>query len=104
MVCPALVKHGYLCQKYVMASEKVVDKFNNKFPKMTDQSQTSKPVAKRVSDELFSNQVSARRVHSPSISNSTLEYTVPQDTILNNVLLMPNQVAPIPTYNRYTNI
>ena len=65
--CPALAKHGYICQKDVTASSKVVDIFNNKLPKMTEQSRTSNPVSKRVSDNSSSDQVSARRFHSPSV-------------------------------------
>ena len=71
---------------------------------MTDQDRTSKPVSKRVSGNSSSNQVSARRVHSPSISNSTLDSTEPPDPIAKTVLLMPNHVAPIPTSNGYNNI
>ena len=44
--CPVLAKHGYIFRKDVTASAKVVDRFNNKFPKMTYQARTSKPVAK----------------------------------------------------------
>ena len=61
--CPALAKHGYICQKDVTESEKVVDKFNNKFPNITDQSRTSKPLEKRVSEDLASDHVYDRRVH-----------------------------------------
>ena len=71
---------------------------------MTDQYRTRKPVAKRVSDDLASDQVSARRVHSPSISNSTLYSSVTPAPIENNLLLMPNQYAPIPTSNGYGDI
>ena len=98
--CPELAKHGYPLRKDVRASEKVVDKFNKKFPNMTDQAQTSNPVAKRVSDDLSSNQVSAIRVYSPSISNSTLDSTMLTAPIAKNFLLIPNQVAPMPTSNR----
>ena len=69
VVCPALSKHGYLFRKYVKASAKVVDNFNTKFPKITDKSRTSKPLAKRLSDDLASEHVAARWVHYPSISN-----------------------------------
>ena len=67
MGCPALEIHGYIYRKDVTESAKVVDRFNNKPPQMTDQDRTSKPVAKRVSNDSSSNQVSARRVHPPSI-------------------------------------
>ena len=62
--CPALPKNGYICQKDATASAKVVDRFNNKFPKMIDQAQTSKIVAKQLSDGSYSDQVYAIRVHS----------------------------------------
>ena len=67
MGCLELAKHGYICQKDVTASAKVVYWFNTKFPKRIDQSQANKPVAKRISDDSSSDQISARRVHSPSI-------------------------------------
>ena len=102
--CPVLAKHGYICRKYVTASAKVVDRFNNKFPRITDQAQISRPVTKRVSDDSSSNQVSARRIHSPSISNYTLDSTVPPALIVKNVLLVPNHVASIPTSDGYTDI
>ena len=102
--CPALVKYGYIYRNCVTESAKVVDKFNNKFPKMTDPYRTSKPVAKRVSYNLSYDQFSAIQVHSPSISNSTLDSTMTPDPIAKNVLLMPNQVAPILPSNSYTNI
>ena len=102
--CPALAKHSYICQKDVTASSKVADKFNKKSPKMTDQAQTSKPVAKSLSDDLYSDQVSDMWVYSPSISNSTPDFTMPPAPIAKNVLLMPNQVAPTPTSNRYTDL
>ena len=104
MVFPGLAKHGYLCRKDVTVSVKAVDKSNNKFYKITDQSCTSNPVAKRLSDDLDSNHVSARQVHSPSISNSTLDFRAPPDPIEKNLLLLPNQAAPIPTSNGYTDI
>ena len=102
--CLALAKHGYICRKDVTASAKLVDRFNNKFPKMTDQARKSILVAKRVSDESSSDQVSARRVHSPSISNSTIDSTLPPAPIPKKVLLMPNRVAPIPTSNGYKDL
>ena len=37
MGCPELAKHDYICRKDVTESAKVVDRFNNKFPKVTDQ-------------------------------------------------------------------
>ena len=62
------------------------------------------PVEKRVSDNLSSDQVYARRVHPPPISKSTLNSTISPTTISKNVLLMPNQVAPIPTSIRYNDL
>ena len=35
--CLELAKHGHLCQKDVMESAKVVDKFNIKLPNIPDQ-------------------------------------------------------------------
>ena len=99
--CLALTKSGHIYRKDVTASAKVVDRFNKKSPKMTDQARTSKPVAKLVSYNSSSDQVSARRVHSPSISNFTLDSTVPPAPIANTVLLMPNHVAQITTSNGY---
>ena len=101
---PALASHGCIFREDVTASAKVLDIFNNKSPKITYQDQKSKPVAKRVSDNSSSGKVSARRVHPPSISNSTLDSNVPTDPIEKNVLLIPNRVAPIPTSNRYNNL
>ena len=46
--CLALDKHGYIYRKDVTASAKVVDWFNTKFPKMTDQAPSNKPVSKRI--------------------------------------------------------
>ena len=62
--CPSLAKLGYILRKDVTASAKVVDLLNNKVPRMTDQALTNKPVAKRVSNDSSSNQVSARRFYS----------------------------------------
>ena len=87
-----------------MASAKIVDRFNNKLPNMTYEARTNNPVTKRVSEDSSSDQVSAKRVHSLSISNSTLDSNVPPYTIANTVLLMPNRVAPIHTSNRYNNL
>ena len=81
-----------------------MDRFNKKFPKMTDQAQTSKQVAKRVPDDSSFDQVSARPVHPPSISNSALDSTVPTALIAKTVLLMPNRVAPILTSDRYKDL
>ena len=102
--CPALAKHGYIFRKDVTASSKIVDRLNTKFPRMTDQAQANKPVAKRISDNYSSNQVSARHVHSPSISNTTIESTVSPAPIANTVLPMPDRVAPTPTSNGYNNL
>ena len=99
--CPLLAKYGYIFRKDVTASEKVVDLFNKQFTKMTYQDWENKPVAKRIYDSSSSYQVSAIQVHSPSISKSTLDSTVPPAPIENNVLLMPNHVAPTPTSNGY---
>ena len=46
----------------------------------------------------------ARHVHSPSISNTTIDSTVPTASIDNAVLLMPNHAAPTPTSNDYNDI
>ena len=92
--CLTLAKHGYIFRKDVTASAKVVDWFNIKLPRMTDQAQSNKPVAKRIPDDYSSNQVSARHVRSPSISNTTIDSTVPPYPIANTVLLMPNRAAP----------
>ena len=102
--CLELAKHGYLCWKDVTESSKVVDKFNTKLPKIPDQSRTSKPVAKRVSDNQASNHVSAIRVHSPSISNPPLTSSVPPDLIEKDLLLMLNQAYPMPTSNGYADL
>ena len=102
--CPSLTNHGYISRKDVTASAKVVYRFNNKFPNMTDQDRTNKPVAKRLSENSSSGQVSARQVHSPSVSNSTLDSTVPLAPIANTFILMPNRVAPIPTSNGYNDL
>ena len=102
--CPVLAKHGYICRKDVTAWAKIVDRFNTKFPRMIDQARANKPVTKRISEESSSYHVSSRRVHSPSISNTTIESTVPPAPIVNTVLLMPNHVAPTPTSNGYNNL
>ena len=102
--CPALAKHGYIYWKDVTASAKVVDRFNNKFSNMKDQSRKIKPVAKRVSDNSSSDQVYDRRFHPPSISKSTLDSTATPYPIANTLLLMPNRVAPIPASNGYNNL
>ena len=80
---PALAKHIYLWRKDVTASAKIVDKFNTKFPWNTDPDKVLKLAAKRVSDDSSSDHISARHVHSPSISNTTIESTIPQDSINN---------------------
>ena len=88
-----------------MASAKVVDRFNTKLPRMTDQARENKPVTKRISYNSSSDQVSARRVHPPpSISNTKIDSTVPPYPIENSVLLMPNRVAPTPTSNGYNDL
>ena len=79
--CVALAKHGYICRKYVTASAKVVDRFNNKFPKMTDQAQTNNPFAKRVSNSSSSDQVDDMghiQVHTgvPIDSQTVIKYLI----------------------------
>ena len=71
---------------------------------MTDQARVNKPVAKRVFDDSSSNQISARHVHSPSILNTTIDFTVPLAPIANTILLMPNGAAPTPTSNYYNDL
>ena len=102
--CPELSKHGYLCRKDVTALAKIVDKFNTNFPQNTDPDKVLKPAAKRVSDDSSSNQISVRHFHSPSISNTTIESTIPPASIKNSVLLMPNCPAPPLTSNRYNDL
>ena len=102
--CPALAKHGYLCRKDVTASAKIVDKFNTKFPRNTYPAKFLKPAAKIVSDDSSSDQISARHVHSPSISNTTIESTIPPALINNSVLLVPNCAAPPLNSNGYNDL
>ena len=71
---------------------------------MTDQYRVNKPVAKRISDDSSSEQISARHVYSPYISNTPIDSTVPPDPIANTVLLMPNCAALTSTSNGYNNI
>ena len=104
VVCLTLANHGYICRKDITASGTIVDQFNTKLSKMNDQSCTRKLVAKRVSDDKASAHVSARRVHPPSITRPPLDSSVPPTTTENNLLLLPNQSAQMPTFNRYTNI
>ena len=47
--CLAFAKNNYILRKDVKTSATIVDQFNNKFARMTDQSRPSKPGAKRVS-------------------------------------------------------
>ena len=79
----------------------MADQFNTKFPNIPDQYHTIKPVSKRVSNDQDSYHVSAIRLHSPSISNPPLDSSVPPAPIENNLLLLPNQDAPMTTSNRY---
>ena len=102
--CPALAKHGDLCRKDVTVSAKIVDNFNTDFPRNTDPDKVLKPAAKRVSDDSSSDQISAIHVHSPSISNTTIESTIPPDSINNSVLLMPHRPAPPLTSNGYNDL
>ena len=102
--CLALAKHSYIFQKVITASAKIVDKFNNKFPRNTDQAKVHTPAAKRVSCNSSSDQILVRHVHSPYISNTMIESTVPPASIDNSVLLMPNRAAPTPTSNGYNDI
>ena len=102
--CPALAKHGYLFWKDVMASAKFVDQFNTKFPKIPNQYRTSKPVAKRVSDDQASDHVLAKRFHPPLISNPPLNSSVPPAPIEKNLLILPNQSAPMTKSNSYADL
>ena len=86
--CLAFAKHGYIFRKDVTALAKIVDRFNTKFPTVMDQARANKPVSKHILDNSSSDQVSARHVHSPSISNYTLYSTVPPAPIANIVLLI----------------
>ena len=101
--CSALARNFYIYRKDITASAKIVYGFNTKFPRMTYQSQSNKPVSKPISDDSSSDQVSSRRVHYPFISNSTIDSTVPPSPITNSFLLMPNRLAPTPTYKGYNN-
>ena len=71
---------------------------------MKDQDLANKPVAKRISDDSSSDQFSARRVYSPSISNTTIYSTVPPALIANIVILISNRAAPTPTSNEHNHI
>ena len=86
--CPALAKHGYIYRKDVTALAKIMDQFNTKITLMTDQARVNKPFAKRVLDDSSYDQISDRHVHSSSISNTTIDSTVPPDYINNTVLLV----------------
>ena len=74
------------------------------FLEHTDPDKVLKPAAKIVSDDSSSNHISARHVHSPSISNTTIESTIPPASINNSVLLMTNRPAPPLTSNGYNDI
>ena len=77
---------------------------------MTDQHCLSKPVAKCVSEEIVSNHVFAIWVHSPSIQSKYLPPHPPLKSSVQpgppekNLLLLPNQAAPMPTSNGYADI
>ena len=101
---PALANHGYLCRKDVTESATIVDQFNSKPPKMTDQYCTKKPVAKRVSDDEASDHVSARWVYFPSIPSPLIDSSMPPYHPGKNLILLPNQSAQIPTSNGYANL
>ena len=99
-----LAKHGYICQKDVTASETINDLFNTKYPKMNNQYHTRKLVAKRVSYDKASDHVYAKGVHSPLIPIPPLESSVPPTPPKNNLLLLPNQSAPMSNFNGYANL
>ena len=101
---PSLAKHDYIFRKDVTALAKIVYKFNMEFPRNTYPTKVLKPAAKRVSDDSSSNQISARHVHSPSISNSKIESTIPPASINHSDLLMPNSPAPPFTSNGYNDL
>ena len=102
--CPALAKHGYIFRKDVTTSAKIMDKFNTKFSCNIDQARVNKHATKRLSDYSLSDEISARHVHPPSISNTTIDSTVSPDSIYNVAFLTPNRAAPTPTYNGYNDI
>ena len=101
---PEITKHGYICRKDVTRLDKIVDKFNTKFPRNTDQAKVQKPASERVADNYSSDQISARHIHPPSISNTMIYSTVPPDFIENAVLLMPNCADLTPTSNEYNGL
>ena len=102
--CPELAKHVYLFHQDVTVSAKIVDKFNTKFPPNTYPAKVLNPAAKRVSDNSSSDQILSRRVHSPSISNTTIESTFAPALIKNSVLLIPNCAAAPLTSNGYNDL
>ena len=102
--CPELANNSYICRKDVTALAKIVDRFNTKFNRMIDQSWVNKPVSKQVLDNSSSDQILARHVHSPSISNTIIDSTVPPAYIENTFLLMPNRDATTPTSNWYKDL
>ena len=104
MGCQSLAKHRCLCRKDVTASAKTVEKFNTEFPWNTDPAKVLKRAAKRFSEDSSSNQISARHVHSPSISNPKKESTIPPASINNSFLLLPNRPAPAITSNGYNDL
>ena len=81
-----------------------MDKFNTKFPQNIDQAKVLNPAAKRVSDDLSSYHISEKHVHSPSISNTTIESTILLASINNSVLLMPNRPVQPLTSNGYNDL
>ena len=85
VVCLALSKHGYIWHKDVTVSAKTVDKFKTKFPRNAFPAKVIKPTAKRVSDDSSSYQISARHIHSSSISNTMIDSTIPT-ALINNLV------------------
>ena len=107
---PTLEKHGYICQNDVTASAIIVTKFNEKSPRTPDQPRPTRPGARRASKEMGFEAAPARRVHPLSIPTTEsppplpVESHVPLDPHETNLLLLPNQVAPVSLSNGYADL
>ena len=107
---PDLVKHSYIFRKDVTALSTIVNQFNKKFPRKTDQPFPNSTGVRRASEEKGSQTLSDRRVHSPYIPITELPPSLPVGSIVppappdKNILLLSNQVAPIPLPDGYANI
>ena len=88
----------------------IVDKFNHKFRRTPDQPCPTIPGTRKSSEEMVSEATSAIQVYFPIVSTTDSPFSLSVECSFllaphkTNLLIMPNQVAPVSSSNGYVNL